>query len=89
MAARINRTRLTDKWREKIKASMLLNALADHVFGKREMKASQIKAAEILLRKVMPDLSAVEQTLELTNYVIRAPQIIESADEWEQQYKLQ
>lgn len=68
---------------------MLLNALSDHVLGKKEMKATQIKAAEILLRKVIPDLSAIEQTLELTNYVIRAPQVIESAEEWEQQYKLQ
>lgn len=41
---------------------MLLNRLQDHAAGKVEMKNSQVKAAEILLRKVTPDLAATQLT---------------------------
>ena len=36
---------------------MLCKLLQDHAQGKREMSGTQVRAAEILLRKVMPDLS--------------------------------
>lgn len=42
---------------------MLLKRLADHVFGTTEMSATQLKAAEILLKKSLPDLQAMEATL--------------------------
>ena len=60
MAARIHKTELHQKWREKIKTSMLLNRLADHANGDAEMSTTQVRAAEILLKKTMPDLSAVD-----------------------------
>ena len=59
MAARISRLELHEKWREKIRASMLINRLRNHVLGKIEMSPTQLRAAEILLKKVVPDLSAV------------------------------
>ena len=62
MAARTRKTELTDSWREKISASMLVNRLKDHVDGKNKLEPTQIKAAEILLARVAPTLSAVEQT---------------------------
>jgi septum formation inhibitor-activating ATPase MinD len=63
MAARKTRTLLSDDWREKIKTSMLLNRLQENAFSKTEiMSSGQIKSAEILLRKVIPDLKAVELT---------------------------
>ena len=65
MAARIHKTELHEKWREKIKTSMLLNRLADHADGKVELSTTQVRAAEILLRKTMPDLSAVSADVEL------------------------
>ena len=64
MASRINplsQPKL-DEMRKRIKATLLLKALEDHVLNGSEMKASQIRAAETLLRKVVPDLSNVQVT---------------------------
>lgn len=41
---------------------MLVNRLENHALGKNELSATQIKAIEILLRKSLPDLQAVEHT---------------------------
>jgi hypothetical protein len=62
MAARKRRTTVNEKWREKIQSSMLVDRLLKHAVGQVEMSATQIKAAEILLRKVAPDLKAVEHS---------------------------
>ena len=43
--------------RAKIRAGMVLNRLQKHVAGSLEMSPSQIQAASVLLRKVLPDLS--------------------------------
>jgi hypothetical protein len=59
MAARSSALVLHEKWREKIRASMLINRLRNHVLGRIEMSPTQLKAAEILLRKVVPDVSAI------------------------------
>jgi hypothetical protein len=48
------------KVRERIRVSMLVKRLSDHVDGKQEMSQTQIKAAEILLKKSLPDLSSIE-----------------------------
>ena len=48
------------KTRERIQSSMLINALSDHALGKNDMSATQVRAAEILLRKSVPDLQSVE-----------------------------
>ena len=45
--------------RRRIKATLLMKKLEDHVLSGEEMTATQIRAAETLLRKVIPDLSAV------------------------------
>ena len=58
MAARL-RTRHQDEIREKIRASQLVNRLTDCALGDVELTAQQLKAIEILLRKSLPDLSAV------------------------------
>ena len=62
MAARKFRTELTDAWREKIRVSMLLNRLMNHALGKVKMSSTQIRAAEIALRKALPDLATVAWT---------------------------
>ncbi len=64
MAARKRRTELNEGWRDKIKGSMLINALQDHALGKCEMSQTQIKSAEILLKKVAPDLKSIEGEVE-------------------------
>ena len=52
---------MSDEHRVKIANSNILNALIEHAQGEREMSATQVAAATTLLRKVLPDLSAVEQ----------------------------
>lgn len=59
MAARLNR-RHQDLVRDKIQANQLINRLEDHALGNVDLTTTQIKAIEILLRKTIPDLSAVE-----------------------------
>lgn len=62
MAARLNR-RHQDFVREKIQASQLVNRLQGHALGENEMTPTQIKAAEILLRKSIPDLSSIDANI--------------------------
>lgn len=50
---------MPEAWREKIQASMLVNRLTDHVNGKIDLTATQVNAANILLKKVAPDLQSV------------------------------
>jgi len=60
MAARTLRPRHSDEIRAKIQASQLVNRLTKHALGEVELSATQIRAIEILLKKSVPDLSAVE-----------------------------
>lgn len=52
-----------DKVRARIKTSMILNALSDHVLKGREMNKTQVTAAIALLKKTLPDLSNVDMQL--------------------------
>lgn len=61
MAAR-NRTWTPEIVRQKIRTSMLINRLQNHVLGRLEMSKTQLQAAGILLRKTLPDMIA--QTVE-------------------------
>ena len=54
--------RMSDEHRVKIQNSNVLNALVEHVEGKREMSATQVSAGLGLLKKILPDLSNVELT---------------------------
>jgi hypothetical protein len=52
-----------DDVRKKIQVSQLLNVLHDQAFGEcDDLSPSRMKAIEILLRKSLPDLSAVTLT---------------------------
>lgn len=59
MAARTRKVRHDDRTREKIRVSQLINRLESHAFDGVAMEPTQIKAIEILLRKSLPDLSAI------------------------------
>lgn len=56
---------MTDEHRAKIQNSNILNALVEHCEGKREMSATQVTAGLGLLRKVLPDLTAVNHSGEI------------------------
>jgi len=61
MAARKD-SRLKTQHREAIKTSMIINRLTDHIDGEVEMSATQVSAGLGLLRKVLPDLKAMEHS---------------------------
>jgi hypothetical protein len=52
--------RMSDDHRVKIQNSNILNALIEHVEGKRDMSASQVTAGVALMKKILPDLSSME-----------------------------
>jgi len=53
---------MSPEHRVKIQNSNILNALIEHVEGVREMSSTQVSAAIALMKKVLPDLAAVEVT---------------------------
>jgi hypothetical protein len=59
MAARLQK-RHDEETRKRIQASQLVNRLHNIAMGKVEADATQVRAAQALLNKVLPDLKAVE-----------------------------
>jgi hypothetical protein len=57
MAARIKKIQLTQNWKDKIQIAAIIDRLVKHVNDECDMKPTQLKAAEILLKKVAPDLA--------------------------------
>ena len=51
-----------ERIRERIRNSQIADRVIRHALGDLEMSPSQVRAAEILLRKVMPDLASQELT---------------------------
>lgn len=60
MAARKRRLNLSDSWKDNIRAGVLAQRLYAHATGENEMSNTQIKAADILLKKLIPDLGRTE-----------------------------
>jgi len=52
----------TEESRNKIKTTLVIKKLMAHVLEDAEMSSTQIRAAEILLKKTVPDLSATQLT---------------------------
>lgn len=52
-----------EKWRERYKAHGIIQTLHDHGQGKIKLEATQIKALEIVLDRLEPRLSSIEQTV--------------------------
>lgn len=64
MAARIRKIRHDENTRLKIQAAQLINRLESHARGECEMSTTQVRAIEILLRKILPDLSDVKMDID-------------------------
>ncbi|MFZ9264725.1 MAG: hypothetical protein ACO222_06145 [Polynucleobacter sp.] len=62
MAARKNKVTLSDNWKDGIRASVLMRRLYDNSLGSVEMTNQQIKSAQIVLSKLIPDLARTEMT---------------------------
>lgn len=75
MAPRTTKILHDERTKEKIRASQLINRLRDHAMGKVRMSSTQVRAAEILLRKLIPDLASVEYTGDMVvrNVVVPDP----------------
>lgn len=61
MAARLN-PRHSEMVRDKIRATLLVNKLEDHVLGEADLSSTQVSAALGLLKKCVPDLAATEHS---------------------------
>lgn len=61
MAARIHAAH-NAQTREKIQTSQLVNRLQDNAMGKITLDKEQIRSIEILLKKTLPDLSAIQHS---------------------------
>lgn len=57
MAARKNKTTLTDDWKKRIQASQIMNRLKEHFDGNIELTRTQIDVGKIILSKMVPDLT--------------------------------
>lgn len=64
MAARIKKIRHDENTRLKIQAAQLINRLTNHANGEVELSATQVRSIEILLRKILPDLSDVKMEVD-------------------------
>ncbi len=62
MAARKRKLELTESWKDNIRASMITNRLYKAATGEVEMTNQQLKAADIILKKLIPDLARTELT---------------------------
>lgn len=66
MAARIRKGTKTvpmpDSWRQKIRLTEIMNRVQSCAFGELEMTPEQLKAAQMILSKVVPDLARQEHT---------------------------
>ncbi len=54
------RANLTDAWREKIQVGLLIKRLYENGLEGKELDKIQQKSIEILLKKLVPDLKAIE-----------------------------
>lgn len=84
MAARKFAIRQDEQTRAKIQAAQIINRLHKCIMGELELSSQQVSAAKILLGKVIPDLSAVEQTTEMTvKNVVAMPEVKPTTDAWQ------
>jgi hypothetical protein len=77
--------KMPDEHRHKIGMSNLISYLRDHAAGKREMSGTQVQAAQILLKKVLPDLAAIEHSGEVKQTFAVSPEL-PTMEEWEAEF---
>lgn len=78
-----------DEVRQKIQTSQLINRLTNHALSDTGpiMDASQVKAAQILLGKAIPDLAAIEHSGPDGGPIHTISDRPMSDDEWAEQYQ--
>ena len=81
MPARTRKVMHEDLTRQRIQAAAIINRLTEHLHGKIELSPTQVRCAEILLRKVLPDLAMIEHSGNVTHNYAEVPQVL-SEEEW-------
>lgn len=91
MPARVNKIRHDENTRLKIQASNIVNRLQAFFFGHKDprtdevvkLDSTQVAVGLALLKKILPDMSLVEHTGEIsTTYVVQSDLPIKNIDEW-------
>jgi len=87
MAARKVKIRHDEETRLKIQTTQIINRLQNHILGKLELSSTQVRCAEILLKKTIPDLSPSENKTEVVHrYVARLPNKAANSEAWQKQH---
>lgn len=73
MAARKNKIKLTESWKERIRTSMLLNRVNNHALGEEEMTSTQLDAAKFLLNKIISNASTDQNVNHSGHFTIGLP----------------
>jgi len=74
--------------RERIRAGVIIDRFQKHFMGELDLTPTQIRVGEILLRKVIPDLTHADLSTTFTRrYVVEIPPQL-SDEEWEKKYSL-
>jgi hypothetical protein len=74
--------KMPEEHRNKLRVSHLLNRLQKCALGEITLPPDQLKALEICLRKVLPDLSQTEVKADIKTYVARLPEPAPDAAAW-------
>jgi hypothetical protein len=74
--------KMPEEHRNKLRVSHLLNRLQKCALGEITLPPDQLKALEICLRKVLPDLSQTEVRADVKTYVARLPEPAPDAATW-------
>lgn len=74
-----------ERLRKAIKGLAIIDRLQGHIFGQVDLSATQVRACEILLDRILPKLAAVQVALadDIRPTVIYAPKPFETPAEWE------
>ena len=84
---RTGKIRHDENTRDKIKVAMLINRLQGLIEGSIQLSVGQVRAIEVLLRKKLPDLAAIEHTGDAVNvYVARMPEPVKDMAAWREQH---
>jgi hypothetical protein len=79
-------THCTEEHRALIETAKVLKRLQAHFFGEIDLTPTQIRVAEILLRKTVPDLSQTDITDTVTHrYVVEVSAKL-TREEWIKEY---
>src|SRR5215813_5310477 len=74
--------------RERIRAGVIIDRFQKHFMGELDLTPTQIRVGEVLLRKVIPDLTHTDLSTTFTRrYVVEVPPQL-SDEEWEKKYSL-